>query len=287
MMQPLTDPAKNIRLFSAICFEINAKCNRACSFCPVAYNERGEDFLDEDAIVKCLDELGALGYNGRISPYLYNEPVMHKDRLWWFLRQVKKRVPKAYTMVSTNGDYFKTEQNIANVLTAGCDVLLINCYAHEKRYEQLWKMVMDLKQGLYMTVKNKPYTKPRKADVPIVWVNHKPDEDTFGGGFQLQNRSGNVPGMDVPTEPLEKMCTRPWRILNINYQGQGVLCCNDYHGVTNFGNIATHTLQEIWNNVELHKYRKALQDKNRNMPLCDTCDFNGGPYPHMIQRVEF
>jgi radical SAM protein with 4Fe4S-binding SPASM domain len=111
--------------------------------------------------------------------------------------------------------------------------------------------------------------------------------DHFDGGFKKTNRSGNIQWTaPALTEPLQKMCVRPWRVLNINWKGDGILCCNDYHGEEVFGNIADRSLVEIWNDMRLHEIRAALQDKDRStVPLCAKCDFTGGAYQHVIQRV--
>jgi len=74
-------------------------------------------------------------------------------------------------------------------------------------------------------------------------------------------------------------------MLNINWTGQGILCCNDYHGAVDLGNVRDQSLVEIWNSPAMHQYRLHLQNKNRHLPLCDKCDFGGGMFPHMIHPV--
>jgi rRNA maturation protein Nop10 len=39
------------------------------------------------------------------------------------------------------------------------------------------------------------------------------------------------------------------------------------------GDTAQATLAEIWMNDKYQRYRHNLQQKNRAMPLCDTCDY--------------
>jgi radical SAM protein with 4Fe4S-binding SPASM domain len=59
----------------------------------------------------------------------------------------------------------------------------------------------------------------------------------------------------------------------VNYRGEAVLCCNDWRAEVVMGDTAQATLAEIWMNDKYQRYRHNLQQKNRAMPLCDTCDY--------------
>jgi hypothetical protein len=104
----------------------------------------------------------------------------------------------------------------------------------------------------------------------------------------MSNRAGNIPDFrEELKEPKKKYCTKPFRFLNIDWKGNGILCCNDYYSQTNFGNVASDSLVDIWNNKNFHTYRLRLQNNDRNMFLCSGCDSDGGAYPHMITKVTF
>lgn len=280
MLSEVSVQEENIPLFNTIALEISSKCNRACDFCPVVKGDRPDEEMSSAVIEKAVNELVALKYKGRITPYVYNEPMRDK-RLLHIMGYISHKLPRACSMVSTNGDYIHSPGDISALYSAGVRQLVINIYSHEKRFLQMleWTKSLDLDHD------SSCYTYAKKGEMRVQVL--RKFGDVFDGGFKVQNRSGNIPDfLPALEEPLQKMCVRPWRFLNINWKGQGILCCNDYHGETNFGNLNKDTLVEIWNHMEYHKIRSKLQKKDRNVDLCKTCDYNGGSYPHMIHPVK-
>ena len=291
------------RLFNTISLEIAAKCNRRCVFCPNAYFERPDEYMPMDLIEKVVDELADMNYNGRFEPYIYNEPT-RDERLLDIIAMVRERVPRSCIMINTNGDYFKDEDDIIKLFQAGLNQLAINVYSAadgcgkprleekgivraRKRQEELQAMldcIEDVEQEgtLYRKI---PPSKMIARVIPKFGV--QVDGDGFGGGFELQNRSGLIDFMPKLKEPLEKMCIRPFRIMQVNWNGEVLLCCNDFNAEVKFGNIRDHSLVDLWSCEKMNLYRLHLQNEDRNTPLCDRCDYKGGPYPHMISHVEF
>ena len=53
----------------------------------------------------------------------------------------------------------------------------------------------------------------------------------------------------------------------VNYQGEAVLCCNDWRFEVVMGDTATSTLGDIWQNAKYQAYRHHLQRQNRAMPV--------------------
>lgn len=271
-----------MRLFNTLSIEIASMCNRKCDWCPVATNTtRPDERMNPNLLGKILRDLAGLEYKGRIELYIYNEPTRDIPYLLEVIRAVREYAPKACIMVATNGDYLKRGvRDIMPMYEAGLNQLLINCYAkglHQKRLPWLATLA---EQGVEVGGPLYPYIGPRRRTVGLM-DKHSPE--VFGSGvFRLTNRAGNVPGLGVPVEPVARMCTRPFRNLNINWKGDALVCCQDYHGDVEVGNVATHTLTELWNSPVLNTYRINLADKDRNLPLCRTCDCHAGAYPHMI-----
>jgi radical SAM protein with 4Fe4S-binding SPASM domain len=91
-----------------------------------------------------------------------------------------------------------------------------------------------------------------------------------------------MPALD---EPMSKMCIRPFRAMTINWKGDVILCCNDYHASASTGNVMERSLLDLWNDPRYHAYRIKLQAKDRNIHLCDKCDYAGGFYQHNVPHV--
>jgi MoaA/NifB/PqqE/SkfB family radical SAM enzyme len=301
-MKTINVNAEQIKLFNTLALETGALCNRACVFCPNHHNERPDEYMPWDTIRKIAEELAELRYAGRITTYIYNEPFRDK-RVLGITRYLADTVPKAHIMLSTNGDYFKRKEDIAAVYEAGVCQLLINVYSAADGSGNTAKEAKGVQQAraratmfetwlheLGVNTARSVYAPaPRNARIGRVEHKYGITKDTKRlARFELQNRSGNIGWFaDAVPEPLPKMCVRPWRVLNINWRGEGVLCCNDYHAAVPLGNVATDSLVDMWNSEAINRYRLFLQNKRRDLPLCNTCDYGTGSYPHMVERVTF
>jgi len=271
--------------FNSVAIETASMCNRNCKFCPVSMSRRPDELMSDKLYRKIIDDLVSINYRGRISFYIYNEPLRDK-RLPVIIRYASQALPKACLMVATNGDYVKKRYDIARLFDEGLNQLQVNIYS-ELRAKFLTSIMAEIKDWCGLEENGSIYT----------WIS--PKRRTFEvchkyvlpwGKYQLQNRSGQI---DYPTGtehlqfPLEKMCVRPFRFLNINWRGQGLVCCNDYHAKQPIGDVSVSHIMDVWNSHIMNWYRIRLQNKVRAMLLCAKCDYNGGVYQGNIRRVTF
>lgn len=276
-----------VRLFNTISVEFGSKCNRHCSFCPNYKSSRPNEFMPEELLDKIFNELAAIKYKGRITTYNYNEPLLDK-RLHRLVKKYSSMSKTFCFMVATNGDLLRNKDDVKVLFDSGVRQLQINVYSSMERFLELQQWAKELQLETTGSV----YTYAPDG-TKILSIANKFNVDTRSGefpdGYQIQNRSGNIPwAKSVTRRSLDKMCVRPFRMLNINWRGDAILCCNDYHGVTNFGNVASKSLVEIWNDDILNVFRFFLQNKQRTaLPLCNVCDYNGGVYQHAVNHVPF
>lgn len=274
-----------MRLFTTIALEIGAQCNRRCWFCPNSVNKRPDEYMDPSLLRNIGRELAELNYNGRIVLYIYNEPFKN-PLLLDIIDMFRKVVPKSTIMIATNADYIREYKQIQELYDAGLNQLQINVYTNVPRYRVLKSMLekVDAEEGnIYSNTspKKRFYSLEQKFDKKIT------PESPKVGRFELSNRSGNVPSLPMLKEPLEKMCVRPFRSMQINWRGEVILCCNDYHADVLCGDATINSVQDIWENSKiLRKFRKKLLRKDRHgLKLCDVCSFKGGAYPHFIPKL--
>ena len=266
-----------MKLFNTLSLEISARCNRKCAFCPNAYATRPNERMDVDLFEAALTELGSIGYKGRIELYVYNEPLM--DKKWFEECLVKCRllVPKACLMIATNGDYCTGTKDILRWYSLGLNQLLINCYSpglYAKRISWIESMPewVSRTRSVYSQLPPTAHT---------IQMLDKSSVEQFGKGvFGLVNRAGNVPGfLPSCSTPLKRMCVKPFRILNINWKGEALVCCQDYYGQMAYGNLAECSLVDLWNHPVMDAYRTHLLAKDRSLPMCRNCDCHAGAYP--------
>ena len=86
---------------------------------------------------------------------------------------------------------------------------------------------------------------------------------------KLPNYAGNIP------QEFEKedfgFCNYPFRKLTIAYNGDILLCCDDFMYDTCFGNVMKDSLIDSWNAKLYNDYRLALLN-NRRIGLCSACN---------------
>lgn len=271
-----------MRLFNTLCLEITSDCNRKCVFCPVAYNTRPVEAMPLTTVELACDQLKQLRYRGRVELYIYNEPLKQRAVLYDALAAFKQRCPTVTVMIATNGDYLKGADDIRDLRARGLRALILNAYT-AKQAVMFTRWAADL--CIERAAKNNVY-KPVPAGGFALHVYDKSTPERFGTGvFRLQNRSGNVGEfIATPQAPLARMCVKPFRLLNINWRGEALVCCNDYHGDVVAGRFPEQSLEDIWNGPVLGAYRKKLLQKDRSLPLCRSCDCHAGAYPHVVDE---
>lgn len=273
-----------MRLFNTISVEISAACNRRCKFCPVSVYQRTEELMDEVVYGAIIGELASLKYRGRVEFYIYNEPMKNRSHLERCVRQARAML-KATLMVSTNGDYMKSVEDLEWLYDIGVNQVVLNAYT-AKRYPVFleWQAEYERRHGKLLDVVYSGIPIGKKA----LKVYDKSGGDNFGSGvFALQNRAGSIPEfLAVPNEPMKRMCVKPFRLLNINWRGEAMICCNDYYADVPVGKVPSQSLVEIWNGPILSAYRKNLLQEDRTLPLCRTCDCHSGAYPANVDKTE-
>jgi len=71
-------------------------------------------------------------------------------------------------------------------------------------------------------------------------------------------------------------CPEVFDKLSIHADGSVVVCCNDYDGVTDLGNVLDRPIAEIWHHPQMEGYRERLARKEYTGPLCSVCyDYAG------------
>jgi len=301
-MRTVVVPREQVRLFNMIAIETSSLCNRTCVFCPNAQTARPDELMPMESIEKILAELVELNYKGCITFYLYNEPFRDK-RLLDIVRMFSEALPSACPSVSTNSDYFKRPEDITRAFDAGFRQMTLNVYSAADGRTSTMAVEKGIEKARARHAQLQGFLDELGVEQTGSLYRHAPRgtrrarvEAKYGighgvmkmGNFEIQNRAGNIDNfMPALEEPLEKMCVRPFRFINVNWEGDIVLCCNDYHGDITFGNVRDTSLVEAWNSDKMNAYRVAMLAKDRNVGLCKTCDYGGGSYKHMVETVTY
>lgn len=230
---------KNVR---SIQIERMDYCNRKCAWCPNSTRKQSKDnVMSFDTYAHILDQLKGLGYTGRIHPYLNGEPLCD-DNLCDFIAYTRRIFPDNVIFISTNGDLL-TVDLARRLFESGLSSMA----------------VMD-------------YDELGKSDTFAAWpgieVVRKQHIDWW------YNRGGKVA---VPCTTAKDYCEWVFQKMYINYRGQAVLCCSDFHSTVIMGDVLKTPLLDVWQSDIYKQYRVAhFTKKGKTMALCAECNRLGG-----------
>ncbi len=226
-------------MFSYLEIQTVTECNRSCPICPVSSDPIEEAFMEEGLFKKIIGEVGEIGFNGRISPHFYGEPLLD-ERLPRLMKYAKEKIPESKIIIFTNGDLL-TKKKLEELLDNGVDGFLVTQYNGK---------------GLRLLNELEPEQRRR--------ISYKVLSDRS----YLFNRGGLVSPKRVRRM---NRCFYPSDSLVIDFKGNVVLCCNDYHSNHVFGNLQSEDLVDVLNKDEYKKIRRETRVGNFSLDICKVC----------------
>lgn len=236
--------------FNSVAIETTTYCNLRCKFCPNSKYPRGllenKKLMDITLFKKIIDELSEINYGGHIYPHFYGEPLTD-ERLPELVAYTREKLPKAKIQINTNG-FLLTLPLYKKLIDSGVNSFLITQYTNT--IPPATKRLLD-----YL----KHHRKENKVKYRIL-----------GRDIALSNRGGDIE-VEKTVDFERPICIYPNVGINIDYAGNMVLCCNDYHSSIKFGNLKNEKLINIWNSQYYKRLRKQLRSKIFKLPICKKC----------------
>ncbi len=243
---------EDVPLFEYIEIETVNRCNGVCSFCPVnkKIDPRTPQRMDEKLFYRIIDQLGALDYEGELSLFSNNEPLLD-ERIVQFHRYTRDKLPKARIHMFTNGTLFTLPLFIE--LIPYLDELVIDNYMQEL------KLIRPVEE-IVRYVEEHP--KLRKK---VTVVLRKPDEI-------LTSRGGDAPNRRELVSYRAETCALPFEQMIIRPDGKVSLCCNDPLGKNTMGDVSRESLTEVWYGDGFQKARERIARGREQWEHCKFCD---------------
>lgn len=237
---------KNIDTLQSI--EINPidNCNRACGFCPRGHGyPNTKNKLEYHTCYAINQSLIDVDFKGRISFVGFGEPTLHKQ-LAEHISIVTKNVKAGWVEVNTNGDFIDREI-VQKYIDSGLTHLTISMYDKDDSIK-----FKQITEGLDVTLT----------------LRHCYD------------------GLDTPVNRVEQYidgshlnkkhpCYLPFYKMMIDYNGDVLLCANDWSKTTILGNVNNEPIGDIWFSSKYKLYRQMLLNNHRSMSPCSKCDIDG------------
>jgi len=221
-------------------------CNLRCSYCPNSVYERGliknNQEMDPELFYKIIDELAELNWVGDIQPHSYGEPLLD-GRLPSFCSYIREKIPLASISIYTNGELLNIDW-YKKLVSAG-----VNKFRVTQHLENESKGTLD-----------------------VIRYREKHDFDNVEFTYTRLNHINSRGGLvDVDEGKLRQECNYPDHHVGISFDGQILICCNDYLNEAKMGNIKDEKIIEIWQKPIYKNIRTNIRSGNFTLDICNKC----------------
>ena len=252
---------EHLPLFRFIEIETISRCNGGCSFCPVNRDNDPRPLrkMDNDLFLNIIEQLGDLQYEGTLSLYGNNEPLLDK-RIFEFATLTRERVPRARLCMFTNGTLLTIDafKRLISVL----DRLVIDNYSDTLTMHPNIREVADYWRDSQVPDKEVQIIVRRETEV-------------------LTSRAGAAPNRkEIP--PIQSSCLLPFTQMAVRPNGELGRCCADALGTKILGDLSRQSILDAWHSEAYRKFRRRLQQGRQYDEMCIKCDMFVGPnYPKL------
>lgn len=264
-------------------------CNLKCIMCPYPKMTRPKTKMPMNLFQKIVDDASENGFTV-LNLSMYGEPLLD-DLLFQRIAYAKaKRLKVGF---SSNGTLL-TSDKISKILENGLDWIAFSVDSNTKEYYEHIRVganfedtcanireLIRLRQErntskplimIYSTVLTKDNLHASKLLEPILV-----GADFFSMGLADTRREENFCFTRKSFSKIRKArlypCPVVWGAPSIMSNGKMVLCCKDYDGSIELGDLNNQTIMEIWNSDKLRKIKELhLRGEGDKIELCKNCE---------------
>jgi radical SAM protein with 4Fe4S-binding SPASM domain len=220
-------------------------CNRSCVFCPRSQNyPNTKRRLDSATSLKINESLLEIDYKNAVSFCGFGEPLLHKE-LETHIKLVTQGLSLTQLFIVTNGDYL-TSERLKSLEDVG---------------------ITQVKVSLYDSDTSEQFLSKNSTSIKLTFRHYyqRPDFEVMRNEIYHKKHSLNI----------SRPCYLPFTSTLIDFDGNILLCANDWTKHNCFGNVHSTTLAQAWSSSALNGYRDMLAQGRRQSFPCSACDVNG------------
>lgn len=241
-------------MFSWIDINVTELCNRQCVFCPRVdadvYPNQNLN-ISKELVHKIAMELKQINYQGAVVFSGYGEPTLHPEfsELVHILSSEGIR-----TELVTNGDKL-TADTVKEYYSNGLNYMCVSLYDGPEQipyFEQLFRE-SNINKDQY-TLRDRWHT----------------EDQSFG--LTITNRAGVV---KFGPQAEQRPCYYPAYSLCIDWNGDVLLCVQDWEKRLKYGNLYADTLESVWRSSRYSRQRQQLIAGKRTNSPCNQCNAQG------------
>ena len=228
---------------SSVAIETTQHCNRRCGYCPVSVDPKPRKAMKFEVFTEIIRQLRMIEFRGYLTYHFFNEPLLNRN-LEKLVRHASKHLPGVRHVVFTNGDLL-TSARATSLFGSGVDFVMVTNHGGRPLTDYLRKL--EGKRWIFH---------------PRVWFRRMTPEKP------LFNRGGLV---DVARPRRFRYCSYVAYELVIDVDGNVNLCCNDYYGSNQFGNVMHTPIMNIWRSPAMTNVRQRLLRGEFDLSTCRKC----------------
>lgn len=229
-------------------------CNRTCVFCPrtdPAIYKNQKKHISVGLCKTIAEQLNSINFSGRIGITGFGEPLLN-PKLLECIAELRNCKTARWIEVTTNGDNL-TRNLVLKLAEVGCTNITVSMYDNDKS-KYFTDMIED-------------------TSIELTLKHHYDIEQNYN--LRIVNRIDIV--KKTANLNLNKPCYIPFYKIFIDWNGDYLLCQQDWGKTTALYNIQTTNIETYWLR-KLHEYRKKLAKGTRMQDPCKYCNIDGTVY---------
>ncbi len=270
-------------------------CNFRCVFCPTGLKALGRPggYMSEETFASLIDKTRMWGTAIRLIGW--GEPLMH-PKIVDFVKAAHDA--QRLTHINTNGSKL-TRELAEELVEAGLSSIKFSFQGIDREgYESMRRI--DFFDGLLETIgilrdargdSKRPWiaastttTTETPEQIATFRALMEPMVDDLTIGHTIfefidmaavpKKRRAELEAAAANEQIVKKHpspCPEIYDKLTVHWDGAVRVCCNDYSGKTNLGNIVTDSLESIWRHPTIEAYRDRIDAGDYGGPLCSVC----------------
>ena len=266
--------------------ETTSICNAKCVMCAYSQMKRPKQIMKEDLFEKIIIDASKMGITW-VNLQFYGEPLTDKNV---FQRIHRLKDIGFKVKLNTNASLLNEEKCVL-LMDTGIDQINISFDAFDRETYNRIRVGLDYDD----VIRNIEYLirirGEKKANTKIMMTfvcieANKHEANTFSNKWKgvadrilvsyARDWAGNlrVDGKKSLLSVDNNICKSLWKDFIILQDGTVALCCQDYEGRGDMGNLNYQTIEEVWNGEKFVKYRKFHKEGKRSeLEICKRCDY--------------
>lgn len=290
----------------ALWIQTQSFCNGRCSICPyrIVSKKLEQGRMEWELFKKIVDEAVSEPLLSSVVFELHNEPLLD-ERIFDWVKYTKSVGPNKFVLIISNGELVdRFDPN--DIVQSNVNTLFISLNANSREtyesinngldYDKVMNNLSSLlaneatrqktgvgfvvtEQNAHEVYQATKYWKKQGVKTKLVeeLSNRGGTLDTYGK-FKLKTGYRGTPFLtrvrqyfaNVMTQVLG--CHLPFYQMLILFNGDAILCTEDWNRATVGGNVKTSSLREIWNSKKMNETRRLLLRKRyEEIGACQKC----------------